>query len=95
MIYIGMSLFLSLNRCENSNIKATKEQMKKFRSAIFQKYFNQTVSYWEFKEQIANSVDPDEAAHKELPHLDLYCLQIQLWGFKQVEVREGRINQCI
>ena len=24
----------------------------------------------------ANSVDPDEAAHPELPHLDLYCLRI-------------------
>ena len=29
----------------------------------------------------ANIVDPDEAAHYELPHLDLYCLQIHLLSF--------------
>ena len=27
----------------------------------------------------ANSVDPDEVAHDEPPHLDLHCLQIQLY----------------
>ena len=26
------------------------------------------------KVQFANSVDPDEVAHNEPPHLDLYCL---------------------
>ena len=29
----------------------------------------------------ANSVDPDEVAHYEPPHLDLLCLQIQLVRF--------------
>ena len=29
---------------------------------------------------MANSVDPDEAAHYEPPHLDLYCLQVQLFS---------------
>ena len=24
--------------------------------------------------EFANSIDPDEAAHNELPHLDLHCL---------------------
>ena len=28
----------------------------------------------------ANSVNLDEAAHYELPHLDLYCLQNQLFS---------------
>ena len=28
-----------------------------------------------------NSVDPDKAAHNELPHLDLHCLQIRLFFF--------------
>ena len=27
----------------------------------------------------ANSADPDEAAHDEVPHLNLHCLQIQLF----------------
>ena len=27
--------------------------------------------------KFANSTDPDEAAHKELPHLDLHC-----WSFR-------------
>ena len=30
--------------------------------------------------QYANSVDPDEAAHYELPHLDLRCLQMQIFS---------------
>ena len=28
--------------------------------------------------EFANSVDSDEVAHYEPPHLDLHCLQIQL-----------------
>ena len=34
-----------------------------------------TVSYGQFKDLRTNSVDPDEAAHNELPHLGLRCLQ--------------------
>ena len=30
------------------------------------------MSYSEFREQRANSVDPDEVAHNEPPHLDLH-----------------------
>ena len=30
---------------------------------------------------MANSVGPDEAAHYELPHLGLHCLQIQPFSF--------------
>ena len=36
-------------------------------------------SYSEFNHWYANSLDLDEAAHYELPHLDLSCLQIQLF----------------
>ena len=38
----------------------------------------------EFKAYRAKSVDPDEAAHYELPHLDLYCLQPFLFLALQV-----------
>ena len=31
--------------------------------------------------RLTNSVDPDEAAHNELPHRDLCCLQIELHVF--------------
>ena len=34
----------------------------------------------------ANSVDPDEAAHFELPHLDLHYLQIHLFLFLVIKV---------
>ena len=29
-------------------------------------------------DRFANSVDPDEVAHNELPHLDLHCLPSSL-----------------
>ena len=30
--------------------------------------------------EFANSVDLDEVAHNEPPHLDLHCLPSSLWG---------------
>ena len=36
------------------------------------------ISYGEFKDKRANSVDLDELAHYEPPHQDLCCLQSQL-----------------
>ena len=30
------------------------------------------------KADFANSIDPDEVAHNEPPHLDLHCLQLSL-----------------
>ena len=38
------------------------------------------MSYLEFKEERANSLDLDEVAHDEPPHQDLRCLQIQLFS---------------
>ena len=29
--------------------------------------------------KFTNSVDPDEVAHNEPPHLDLHCLPSSLW----------------
>ena len=50
-------------------------------SENFQKSFLQALSYWKFKEQRTNSLDLDEEAHFEPPHLELRCLQIQLFLF--------------
>ena len=47
---------------------------------VLKNYFVQAIIYWDFKDQRANSVDPDEAAHYELPHLDLHCLQIEIFS---------------
>ena len=33
-----------------------------------------------FWSKVANNLDPDEVAHHEPPHLDLHCLQIQLFN---------------
>ena len=38
----------------------------------------QVISYLEFKDWRANSVDLDEVAHYEAPHQDPRCLQIRL-----------------
>ena len=43
------------------------------------KCFIQDKSYWEFKDYSADSVDPDEVAHYEPPHLVLHSLQLQLF----------------
>ena len=45
----------------------TKTQITKFTSAK-SLCFIQTILYWEFKDLMANSVVPDDAAHDELPH---------------------------
>ena len=48
----------------------------KFRSANFRKnvsYEFYCISYWSMR---VNSVDPDEAAHYELSHLRLGCLEM-------------------
>ena len=46
---------------------------------IWKQMFCPWKSYSEFKDYGANSSNPDKAAHSELPHLDLHCLQIQLF----------------
>ena len=50
----------------------------------------QAISYWEFKDKRANSVDPDEVAQNEPPHQDLRCVQIQL--FSSMVVKELRVR---
>ena len=57
------------------NLKSQKH-LTKCMSAKFQ-CFIIAISYWEFKDWKANNVDPDEVAHDEPPHQDLYCLQAQ------------------
>ena len=44
------------------------------------------MSQSDFKADMANSVDQDEAAHDELPHLDLHCLWIQEFSFLANEI---------
>ena len=44
--------------------------------------------YVKLKDQMSNSVDPDEMVHYELSHLDLCCLQkpvIIAYGSERVE----------
>ena len=45
---------------------------------------------WSVKEwniaEFANSVDPDEAAHNELPHLDLHCFPTSLWILNTIQL---------
>ena len=46
--------------------------LKKFREKLTHKAANTTIS------EFANTVDPDERAHNEPPHLDLQCLPSSL-----------------
>ena len=63
--------------------------MTKFTSAKFNKIFVQALSHWEFKEQRANSVDLDEAACYEPPHLYLLCLPFQLFTFLALQMLDS------
>ena len=54
------------------------------------------MSYLEFKDKRANSVDPDEVAHDEPPQQELPCLQIQLFSslvFKAL-TQDCTASQC-
>ena len=63
------------------SFNSTEKQMTKYSSANFQKMWSPSyISYREFKDLRANSVDLDEVAHYELPHQDLCCLQCQLFS---------------
>ena len=42
----------------------------------------------------ANSVDPDEVAHNEPPHLDLHCLQIQIFSFLEFKAFKFKLDRC-
>ena len=39
--------------------------------------------------EFASSVDPNEVAHEELPHLDLHCLLISLQMLNLLYLRKG------
>ena len=60
-------------------LSQSNSRRQHFRLQIFKKCETQAVSYLEFKDKRANSVDLDEMAHYEPPHQDLRCLQIQLF----------------
>ena len=63
-------------------MRAKKKQTTKFTPAKLQKkMFEPRLSYWEFNDKSAKNVDPSEAAHYELPHLGLRCLQITIFNF--------------
>ena len=36
--------------------------------------------------EFSNSVDPDEVAHNEPPHLNLHCLLSSLWIFNMLQL---------
>ena len=58
----------------------TKSRRRNFRLQIFKKSVSSIyLSYWEYKDYKANSVNIDEVAHFESPRQDLRCLQIQIF----------------
>ena len=79
------------------NHKAAKKLMTKFASAECNKIFCPScISYWEFKMR-ATHEGPDEVSHYELPHLDIYCLQIQdfhFWLFSSPEHKVLMVSYC-
>ena len=51
------------------------------------------MSYSEFEDKRAKSVDLDEVVHDEPPHQDLRCLHIQLFSslvFNELNIRTNR-----
>ena len=74
---VGIHLFASIWQYGSKTLtpKAPKSRRQKSRLQNFTKiYFVQAMPYCKSKLFWANSVDPDEAAYHEPPHLDLHCL---------------------
>ena len=46
---------------------------------LFQLGFDNILRARNEKVEFANSVDPDEVAHNEPPHLNLHCLILDIW----------------
>ena len=61
--------------------KAPKMLTTKFMPAKFTKFYVQAISYSESKDEEANSVNSCEVAHNKPPHLNLHCLQTELFSF--------------
>ena len=61
-------------------MKAQKKKKKKDAKFMCSKNVQFKQSLME-NSMTANSVDQDDAAHYELSHLDLFCLQIHLFSF--------------
>ena len=73
----------NIDPVEEANYEGQKEADNKIYACKItkNKMFDPRLSYWEFKDKSAKNVDPDEAAHHELPHLGLRCLQITIFNF--------------
>ena len=67
---------IRLHRCIKSNFMEKKTDNKIYVCRISKRV---RLSYMKWRR--ANSVDPDEVAHHEPPHLDLHCFQMQLHVF--------------
>ena len=64
------------------SLKAPKKQTTKFTFAKFQNVFHPSyIALRIQRKKRANSMASDEAAHYELPHLDLHCLQIHMFFY--------------
>ena len=67
-------------QCQNSNTQNAKKKTKLW-PARCQEMFRPSYITFRIESLMANSVDLDEVAHNEPPHLDLRSLQIQLFSF--------------
>ena len=84
---------------KNQALFSSKDKIKKIKmssAAIFclalhhkRQQNLKNVLFKHYKEYRAVSVDSDEVAHDEPPHLNLHCLQIQLFSYLELKGLNG------
>ena len=78
------AIFVWCFKGEIAKKKQTIILVRKISNTFFQSYITLRIQKLEGK-----SVDPDEAAHIELPYLNLHCLQIQLQSTLVISKSKG------
>ena len=73
---VSLLMFVQTYLSENLTRKSTKKADDKIMSAKFRKTCNRNCLDYR-----VNTIDQDEMAHYEPSHLDLQCLQIQIFVF--------------
>ena len=91
IIFFYFDVGIRINTKENhsqtkySPLKSQTGKQQILHLQNFKKYSSQLYQYLRIQKQECNILDPDEVPYQP-PHLDLHCLQIELFSFLEISV---------